>query len=962
LKNLASRVRLRPTLGLLAIALISVILFSFRLDFQSLWYDEGFSVYLSRMTLGEITARTAADIHPPLYYYLLHFWMGLFGSSEVALRSLSVVFAVLTVPVVYGIGLKLFGRPGALLSALLIAISPLFLWYAQEARMYTLVTFLTALSSWLLLILLSRQPGRGSARARSLLWAGYALANALAIYAHFYAFFIIAFQAIFVLIWWATNDRTLRTLAPWIISLICIGGCYLPWSQFVVGRYGADVSYWEGTLQVQEVLRKTLLLFSTGHSVLEQTAQPLALGYLAALAAGLLVIALGWTGSKPHESRRVAWQNWLRAVFLVLYMVVPIALLLAVSYQRPKFHPRYLMIASPAFFLMLGGAVAGLRAWGQRAQAASRRAAAVAAYLTASIILIFVLITSLYGVYNVYFDARFTKDDFRGAARYILSHQSEQEGVILVSGHFFPVFTYYYPQDNWHPIPAQATLDAEQVLGFDVAQDLNRAVPPYRGIWLLLWQDEVVDPNGFVTMMLGTEGEEIPVHASFWGLRLKRYQIPDDVHFSSEPDFDRQVRVNFDNKIQLLGYSQVKGQGKGDIRVILFWEALQPLSEDYKLSLRLQDGDGHFWGRLDRRPASYWYPTTRWQPGQALFGDCVLVPDIGTPPGEYELAIGLYTEENPAGLDILDVAGAPMGKTQVIGKVVLTEPPQPASVEELRIANILNVDFGETVRLLGGQVGRDSAQPGDPLEVTLFWQAPGPSPEDVQLNLQLVDENGHLAGHQLYDVAGPQHPPDRWRTGEILKGQYRFTIPVDASPGRAQIQIGLRDEKGNPIGTSVSLASIQVGATTRVFTVPEVQYGSDANLGDVVTLIGADLDKETLEPGETLHLTLFWQARANMEVSYTVFTHVLDASNQIWAQQDSVPAEGERPTTGWVPQEVIQDDYDLVIKPDAPPGEYVLEVGMYDASQPGFPRLPVLNEAGEQVGDRILLGQITVIQ
>ena len=152
-----------------------------------------------------------------------------------------------------------------------------------------------------------------------------------------------------------------------------------------------------------------------------------------------------------------------------------------------------------------------------------------------------------------------------------------------------------------------------------------------------------------------------------------------------------------------------------------------------------------------------------------------------------------------------------------------------------------------------------------------------------------------------------------------------------------------------------------MGATARVFTVPEVQYASGANLGDSVTLIGADLDKESLKPGETLHLTLFWQARAAMESSYTVFTHVLDASNQIWAQRDNIPSQGERPTTGWVPQEVIQDDYDLVIDPNAPAGEYVLEVGMYDASQSSFPRLPVLNEAGEQVGDRILLGQITVL-
>src|SRR5205085_11298521 len=83
---------------LLLLCFAAYILRLFHLDAQSLWYDEGFSAWLSAMPLDQITARTAVDIHPPLYYYLLHFWIGLMGQSEFALRFLSLAPGVLLVP------------------------------------------------------------------------------------------------------------------------------------------------------------------------------------------------------------------------------------------------------------------------------------------------------------------------------------------------------------------------------------------------------------------------------------------------------------------------------------------------------------------------------------------------------------------------------------------------------------------------------------------------------------------------------------------------------------------------------------------------------------------------------------------------------------------------------------------------------------------------------------------------
>jgi hypothetical protein len=95
-----------------------------------------------------------------------------------------------------------------------------------------------------------------------------------------------------------------------------------------------------------------------------------------------------------------------------------------------------------------------------------------------------------------------------------------------------------------------------------------------------------------------------------------------------------------------------------------------------------------------------------------------------------------------------------------------------------------------------------------------------------------------------------------------------------------------------------------------------------------------------------------------MDAGYTVFTHLLDGESRIWGQQDSVPKAGTYPTTLWVEGEVVADEYEIVVKPDAPPGQYVIEVGMYLA-QSGE-RLPVLDELGQVRGDRILLEAVEI--
>jgi hypothetical protein len=773
-----------------------------------------------------------------------------------------------------------------------------------------------------------------------------------------------AFQGIYLVVW-SRKARPLdnslwdmRFLLQGLAAFAAVALAYLPWVPFMLYRYQADVSYWQGTLKLNEVLRKALISFSLGETVFEEVGAKLAVGYGVIALIALAAIASSKRDT-DHKTRGILHPPSsilhppFSILFLLLYLLLPTALIIALSYRVPKFSPRYLMLSSPAFILIIAGGLATLLRWGEKGKGPP-----AIRYLLSATCLLFILTTSAYADYNNYFNIHFTKPDFRGVAQRIEEHIGPDEAVILTSGHMYPVFTYYYRGHNWYPIPAERTLSTEHTLNFSLAAELNHALAGKSGVWVVLWQDEVVDPNGFLLMMLEEKGELLEAE-DLWHVRLRHFALPERVHFSPQPDIQHPTEINFEGRIKLLGYDS--RFTLHDLRLTLYWRAEQQLDDDYKVSLRLRDEEGHYWGRFDRRPAAYLYPTTRWKVGELLFGRYALPVLPGTPPGEYQLEVVLYSEARPEGLDVVDADGVARGASAVIGMVTVPKGSllQPPSREELRISQPLEADFGR-IALLGYELGRDAVQPGDSLYLMLFWQALADVGEDYSLTVALVDEKGKVVGEERFSPLVRTYPTNRWLADEVWRGQYDFTVPIEAQSGLARLQIGLVDEAGRPLGESVSLASLEIQATERVFTVPETRYPSGANLGDLVTLIGADLDRATVGPGETLQLTLYWQARNTMSKSYTVFTHLLDADSRIWGQQDGIPVSGARPTTGWVPGEVIRDEVQLAVDPQAPPGDYVIEVGLYDAGDPALPRLSVLDEADQPIDDRVLLAEVRV--
>ena len=292
------------------------------------------------------------------------------------------------------------------------------------------------------------------------------------------------------------------------------------------------------------------------------------------------------------------------------------------------------------------------------------------------------------------------------------------------------------------------------------------------------------------------------------------------------------------------------------------------------------------------------------------------------------------------------------------------------------IANSMQVDLGGKIALLGyvlseeEAIGRNGLCPGPILHLSLYWQALEELEKDYFVRVALHNEDYHL----LWQIDDQPHrkglPTTQWAKGEMVEDE--FYIPFDLPIGVYRLVVDIYEEidyqarslptidrQSGVRSTKVELPLVIV-RPKEFIDLAAIEHPLEVGLGDEVALLGYDLDAHTVTAGEKLHLTLYWRAERTMDEDYTVFTHLLDESSKIWAQQDNQPLGGWYPTSVWEEGEIVRDEYELLVYDDAPPGRYQLEAGMYLLST--MERLAVLNEDGQLQGDRVPLGEVTVTE
>ena len=274
---------------------------------------------------------------------------------------------------------------------------------------------------------------------------------------------------------------------------------------------------------------------------------------------------------------------------------------------------------------------------------------------------------------------------------------------------------------------------------------------------------------------------------------------------------------------------------------------------------------------------------------------------------------------------------------------------------------LVNADLGGKMELLGYTLDVDAAAPGDPVPITLYWRVLASMDVDYSVFVHLVDENELIVGQRdMYPGQGT-YPTSRMRPGEIIADTYVPHLAATLmTPNRIQVRAGLYDLRtGQRLTVTGGSGDI---VTLHTFVVPE--HSADGipnplalNLQDEVMLVGYRLANSSAAPGAAFDLTLYWRPLRDLDQDYTVFTQVIGQDHSIWAQIDNWPQGGASPTSTWEAGQLIEDRYQLVVKDDAPPGVYQLQVGMYDSQ---VRRLNLLGPGGFAQDNRILLGVVRI--
>jgi len=953
----------RAGTALLAITLLASLLRVLRLGFQPLWWDEGYSLYFATNPLAEMLAQTARDIHPPLYYALLHGWIDLFGPSPVAVRLLSVTVGVITVPLAYAAGRLLAGRRTGLLAAFLLAINPLHIFYSQEVRMYGLVALLGLVSTASVAVLFSTHAASRTTHHASritssysmfrvvCLWCAYVIATTAALYAQYYAAFLPLAHTLFALWRWR---RAPRRLARWLGAQLLIGLAFLPWLLYAAPKllpYVAQkvVKDADRPLSVLAYFARHLAAFGAGHFE-----GPLARWWWL----GLLVLPpIAWAlwrqisnlGSPTHQSTNLptyqstSLPTYQSTILLLTTLLVPLALGFALNLRYPFFPERgerLMLLALPAFVLL--AALALERLWAQQ-----RRAGWLA---LGGLLLLSGL--SLGGFYAL---PRYTDDDYRPLITRVQQQARPDDVVFCV----FPWQVGYFRAYTTDAV--LAVLSPSPAWGDEVRDALDAPLAAGRHLWF---------PAHLALGGVLEQAAEQHLLSTAYPL-LSEWHGPNTrlMGFTgAEPQNDGPAGVILGGRLMLVSSRwgpPALTADNDDLAVDLVWQRLGELDGGASVALRLADVQGRSWALRDSEPLGGSYPFHHWPDGKgkgkgkAVRDRHALLVPPGTPPGDYELRLGVYEAENGRALDVLDEQGQPRGSELTLGTVTVTMPDIPPSPAQLPIENPQRVDLEDAVRFLGHSGGEYALAPGHLLPVSLFWQAQRDLDEDLVAFVQLLDREGQLA--VAWEAPpGAGFPTSQWRAGDLLRTQVALRLPATLADGRYTLISGLfraADKTRLRVGRGdrITLGQVHIVGRSHDFSSPTPSHCIEANFDGKASLVGYDLSMSSPlpHPSSTITLTLYWRAEALMDVPYTVFVHLLDSEGRFRGQDDTPPGGGEFPTTSWVPGEYLVDEHRVQISGDAETEPHLLEIGLYDPAT--SVRLPLLDEQGNVVGDRLLL-------
>ncbi len=617
-----------------AISLVLAVAFGlriYRLDAQSLWFDEGFALHLASQSFQQIVERNPVG-WLPLHSFALHVWSGLVGQTPFAGRVFSVFFGVLVVALMYLLGRTLAAPETGVVAALIGTFSPFLVYYSQEARVYSLWLFLSLLSVYLLLRAL-RHPGHVGG------WILYTLSTIAALHTHYFSIFLLPVGLVAVALE-AVRRRHWKTLVVGAACQVAALAACVPLVGYVLSSSADRYGFWRSPLSPTQVVGDLWYHFTSGGNLTPAQAL-LGMGVLAIGAiVGLFVL-------RPRR----------HAALLALYFAIPVAGMLILSRWRELYVARYLAISAPAGYLLAAAGFGWLWSIIVRHRGVGRALALVVVLCLAGGI----APCWAQALDNYYFSSEYARDDFRSAALFI--GDNERGGDVLVmsgGGISTALLPYYGGSLPWVDIPQFGEwLDEDQVV-----EELNSLLADRAGgrVWLVLSGNQITDPQNLILAHLWTyaQATEARSFAGRTGVRVlvfsPRYE---GERFTFSPLVYESLETNFDKQVELVGFEIDGSQFHpgDDIHLALKWRALSEPKEDYHAFAHLLAEGSQAVAGHDKVPLNEYFRPTAWPVGEPLRDEYIISIPRDLPPGRYGLEVGLYSYPELERLPVLGDRG-----------------------------------------------------------------------------------------------------------------------------------------------------------------------------------------------------------------------------------------------------------------------------------------------------------------
>ncbi|MBI4789439.1 MAG: glycosyltransferase family 39 protein [Chloroflexi bacterium] len=645
----------------------------YMLGAQSLWNDEGASVALAALNAEAIINGAAKDIHPPLYYFLLHFWMPLVGNTEYAIRFLSVIAGVLVVAVTFRLARLFFDEEVAIIAAFFAAFSPFQVYYSQETRMYIWVTLWSAVSVLAMAVVLGKAkacPER-SRRSKSekakvgtvVVWLTYVAATIAALYTHYFAITLVLFENLTFILWWLISIRSIQLptsnfqspisnlqspisdLTHWLIGQLVVGLAFLPWYLFA----GNQLFSWPSISEPFDLLTllwRVLNVFSVGLSLDAGSALPIALAF------GILFLfGLRWT-REPHENRGT--------VLLVSWALIPVLFMYVVSLARPAYNPKFLLLVTPAFLILVARGLSRIHP----GIFLHQRHPAVA---FSSLRYFFLAVAALAAIgfipslRNYYGDPRYARDDYRAILKRIDSATRPGDGILVNAPGQIEVVRYYHR--GAQPLFLLPRMRPPETAATRADVDDMLAKTPR--LFAIYYATEQSDPQRIIETRLAEKA--FKARDEWHGnVRLAVYGVT-----PARRGEGVMLDAQLGDGIILAGFQLDQREiYVGDVLTLtLYWRLVQTPEERYKVFVHLLDANDIVVAQRDGEPVGDTRITTTWRAGERIADNYGILVEAGVLPGFYRVEIGMYRADNGARLPMVAPDGQSVGDHLVIGTV-----------------------------------------------------------------------------------------------------------------------------------------------------------------------------------------------------------------------------------------------------------------------------------------------------